>query len=585
MRDAARRIAVAAAVTILSLGALAGPLAAAEEVDLGAYDVPLRADAADGAALVVSGTDGEIGRYGERLEVRLGRRDLVVVNNVSMRTYVEGLAEVPASWPEEALKAQAVAARTYAWWSVRRASFDGYDICATVACQVFHGRAVVDGPDGDRWARAVADTDGQVLTFEGAPILARYSSTSGGATRSNEHVFPSDGAYPYLKGVPDPEDVVSPLHRWRVVFTREEIDRIFAEGQTLRRVVPLAGAEVIPAGGGQTDRLRLWSSDGTSVVLRQSEFRAFVSRTASELFPERFPSRRADGLRLPLTLPSSRFELAVHPDEVVVDGRGYGHAVGMSQYGAKGKADAGWGYEEILAAYYGGIRPSAAAVPERVRVGLRTDVESVRLHSSEPFAVRAGGELITDRGLGTWTVRRGPDRTMRLLAPPGYGAPLVVSPTATSAGSPYEVQVIQLETVVNKPSEVFLEVRDAAGEIVLRRRVGILDPGRHRAAWDLDGPEGQLPPGTYEAALRAVDETGAEVGPPVAVEIQALTASPMRASLLDAAPAPAPVGETRSQLPLAAVLGALAGIVAGSLVPLRSRAPAPRTRVHAGTGS
>ncbi|MGH3443384.1 MAG: SpoIID/LytB domain-containing protein, partial [Nitriliruptorales bacterium] len=559
----ARRIALVAAVALGILGASAAPALAAEEVDLGAYqmfsgfhagisrtalaaeevdlgayEAPLRADAADGAALVLGHDDHEIGRYGERLEVRLGSRDLVVVNDVSMSTYVEGLAEVPTSWPAEALKAQAVAARTYAWWSIRRAAFDGYDICATVACQVFHGRSVVEGPDGDRWAAAVAATEEMALTFDGAPILARYFSTSGGATRSNEHVFPSDGAYPYLKGVDDPEDAVSPLHRWRVAFTREEIDAVFAEGRRLRQVVPLASAELIPAGGGQTDRLRLTSAEGTSVVLRASDFRAFVSGTAAELFPDRFPSERPDGRRLPLTLPSSRFGLTVTPDEVVVDGRGYGHGVGMSQYGAKGKADAGWSFDEILAAYYGGIQPAPSDVPERVRVGVRTDLETVRLRSEEPFTVRAGAELITDRALGTWTVRRAADRTMRLVAPPGYGAPLVVSPTTASAGAPYEIQTIQLETVVNKPAEVFLHVTDAGGEVVLRQRVGVLDPGRHRTTWDLDGPDGQLAPGVYDAALRAVDETGEEAGPSVPVEIRAVTPGEVQASLLGAAPVP-----------------------------------------------
>ncbi|MDQ4131066.1 MAG: SpoIID/LytB domain-containing protein [Actinomycetota bacterium] len=199
---------VIVAVTVLTLGMAEAAGAQANEVSLGAYGEPLLFEAPPGAALEVAG----VGRYSETIEVRSapdGR--LVAINDVSLRTYLEGLAEMPTSWPMEALKAQAVAARTYAWYSILLGTFraQGYDLCAEVACQVFRGREPGETPGGERWVQAVASTEGEVLLEGSAPILARYFSSSGGHTRDNEEVFPGEGPKPYLQGAPDPEDAVS----------------------------------------------------------------------------------------------------------------------------------------------------------------------------------------------------------------------------------------------------------------------------------------------------------------------------------------------------------------------------------------
>src|SRR5438309_1417054 len=123
-------------------------------------------------------------------------------------------------WPMEALKAQAVASRTYVLWEMQHGHWTrfGYDVCATTTCQVYQGADAERGPDGRRWLRAVQQTSGQVLLYGGQPALARYHSSSGGRTLANEVVFPSDGQRPYLRGVADPADGVSPLHHWTVRF-------------------------------------------------------------------------------------------------------------------------------------------------------------------------------------------------------------------------------------------------------------------------------------------------------------------------------------------------------------------------------
>jgi stage II sporulation protein D len=194
MADPRRLVALAVAVGAALVGGLvpAGPAHAQDEpaeeptepVDLGAYGQPLRFVATSEDTTFTLG-DGS--RYGGTLEARLSPSGtMLVVSDVTMQTYVEGLGEVPFSWPMAALKAQVVAARTYAWHSIQLATFVerglGYDICDTVACQVYRGRDWVLGPGGDRWRQAVAETQGEVLTYEGEPILARYFSTSGGHT-------------------------------------------------------------------------------------------------------------------------------------------------------------------------------------------------------------------------------------------------------------------------------------------------------------------------------------------------------------------------------------------------------------------
>ena len=561
MRDALIVVAVLAAVA-----GSAVPSAAAqteERVDLGAYGQPVTFQAAPGAVLEVT----DEGRFVESLDVLLGSDgDLTLVNDVSMTHYVEGIDEVPVDWPMEALKAQAVAARTYAWYVIHNQNYQGYDICATTACQVFHGREPVEDPQGERWVEAVSATQGEVVTHEGEPILARYHSTSGGHTRDNEDVFPSEGPYPYLKGVPDPEDAVSPLHEWQVTFPRDRMNEILSRGESLASVVPMAGIELVAGGPGRTDQVRVTGQDGRQVTLPASRFRAFVSDAASQLWPDEYPSPRGDGRRLPLTLPSSRMSFTVTDEAVVIDGRGYGHGVGMSQYGAKGKAEAGMSYGDILAAYYQGLRPSApAALPDRVRVGVETDGRSFEVRSDEPFAVRVGGQVITERGLGTWRIELLPDGTMGLTAPEGYGAPLVVAPTSASVTDPHSVAVIDLETVVNKPSELFLTVSDASGQIV-RRRIGIVESGRHSVVWDLDGEDGsQLPAGDYQVTLEAVDESGAATGTPQQVTIRepAAPQDPLT-SLLGDVPSD-PGGTPLTLFVLAALAGAALGVVGGRM--------------------
>jgi len=193
---------VRAALAGVALGVLAVPLvphappASAEEGVRVASG--LRFTAPDEALIEVSGIPNAR-RFLDTLELLPRRGGIEVVNELGFDAYLYGLAEVPQSWPEAVLDAQVIAARTYAWRSVQRGAFRDSDICATVACQVFRGAEILLGTNGDRWRDAVDRTSGQVLLFEGEPILARYFSTSGGRTYANEEVFTSSGPFPYLR--------------------------------------------------------------------------------------------------------------------------------------------------------------------------------------------------------------------------------------------------------------------------------------------------------------------------------------------------------------------------------------------------
>ena len=153
--------------------------------------------------------------YRDVIELRPGiAGGVTAVNKVRLENYIRGVVpnESPASWPLEALKAQAVAARSYALGTNSgNAVFDHYD---TVASQVYGGYSS-EHPNTNR---AVARTAGEVLRNDGKVITAYFHSTSGGHTENVENVFQGSEHLPYIRGVKDPWDKASPYHRWKVRY-------------------------------------------------------------------------------------------------------------------------------------------------------------------------------------------------------------------------------------------------------------------------------------------------------------------------------------------------------------------------------
>ncbi len=481
-------------------------------------------------------------RFLGTVELLPRRTGIDVVNELPFDTYLYGLAEVPRSWPRATLEAQVIAARTYAWHVMGLTAYRDHDICATTACQVFRGAEVLLASRGERWRRAVDDTSGQVLLFEREPILARYFSTSGGRTYANEHVFPSSGPRPYLTGIEDPFDALSPLHRWEVRFTRAEFDALLAQGRRLRAVTPFADVERLGAVDDPRAAIRVTGADGRRVDVRAIELRDFLSTRAPELDPERFPPLRSDGAaRLPSVIPTTRYAIGVEGDEVVIEGYGWGHGVGMGQWGAHARALAGQDAAEILAAYYGGIRPTTdPRVPATIRAGMGAatlDVDDdgrptgMRVILVEPGDVRDRTGRLIARGLGTWTVDRVRTRagtatgsTLIVTPPAGHGAPLEVAPTTTYPGlawgpgrelgsvHPGESGAVDVRTVVSKPVLLRLEARRLDDDTVTwTRELGLAERGPHWVrvfAGDAPG----VSAATHRFVLVGTDVTGATAG-------------------------------------------------------------------------
>jgi stage II sporulation protein D len=174
---------------------------------------------------VFGGADNGVrnGLYRGSLEVRTARGPgLNAINVVSIDDYVQGVvpAEVPPVWPPEALKAQAVAARTYALATgVGGLGFNQY---ADTRSQVYRGF----GAETPATNLAVAETHGEVVTYNGAIVVTYFFSTSGGHTENVENVFSRSPPRPWLQGVADPHDDASPYHRWGPYrLSRRDIER------------------------------------------------------------------------------------------------------------------------------------------------------------------------------------------------------------------------------------------------------------------------------------------------------------------------------------------------------------------------
>ena len=210
-----------------------------------------------GGRLVVGGK-----AYRGALRVVRAGKKLQLVNVVSLETYLLGVVpgEMPKDWPLEALKAQAVAARTYAIANlVKDRAFDLY---SDARSQVYYG-ANAESPGT---TRAVTETRGQVLSYEGAPAETFYFSSSGGKTLSALDAFGQD--LPYLVSVEDPWDETSPNHRWET--------RVLG-GQQLARRLGLQGAvtdvSYQPGTPGAPAELRFTTTEGTTSEQRLSDIR------------------------------------------------------------------------------------------------------------------------------------------------------------------------------------------------------------------------------------------------------------------------------------------------------------------------
>jgi stage II sporulation protein D len=294
-----------------------------------------------------------------------------VTVSLPFESYLDGIAEMPASWPMAALEAQAIAARSYALastgWTGQGETLPE-PICSTSSCQVYRGVPLEPYPDLARWERAVRRTRGQVLVYDDRPAETFYFSTSNGHTYGNEDVF-GGSPLPYLRPVTETDDGASPTSHWSATIAYRDLSRF------------LAAAGDRPAGTITDVRLDgsrvVIDGDGGPTTLDVSTFRDDVNAWASCLDPARYPEGG-----LPTTIPSIWFSLTSGRRSVTVTGRGWGHGVGMVQWGAYGKARRGWSADRILSFYYGGFEPQRYPEPGVIQVQVASGLESLSVVAS-----------------------------------------------------------------------------------------------------------------------------------------------------------------------------------------------------------
>lgn len=288
-------------------------------------------------------------------EVLRDRTGLTVVNRLGMESYLLGVvsAEMGRRSPVEqaALRAQAVVSRTYAVRHLRRWRAEGFDLYGTVADQAYGGVAA-ETAEG---RAAVSETRGRVLTYDGALIEAFYFSTCGGRTAEGYEVF-RGAVRPYLRSVSDLNESgsaycsISPRYRWREEWSGEALRA------TLQRNLPPVAGAVSAAIGTVTDiRVTQRSASGRvnqlAIALGATEVRVDGhARIRQVLRPPSGQLLRSTGFSL-MAIGAGR-----NVTSLVIDGAGAGHGVGLCQWGAVGRARAGHGYQQILAAYYPGTR-------------------------------------------------------------------------------------------------------------------------------------------------------------------------------------------------------------------------------------
>lgn len=252
---------------------------------------------------------------------------LTLINWIDLEEYVAGVVtgEVGTQWPLEALKAQAVAARTYVLYKKLENHLQPFDVVASVQDQVYHGHSA----RAESVLQAIAATKGQVVTYDRRPIFAAYSSTAAGPTEDALYVWALD--LPYLKGVDCPFDEQAPRYDWRTTFSLEYLEQQLRKaGYDVGRIATFTPYTFTPSG--RVDRARLLHSRG-EIILRGQDLRRVVGY--SKIF-------------------STQFSIESFGPEVVIVGHGAGHAVGMCQWGMREMAELGYGYQAIIQHYYPG---------------------------------------------------------------------------------------------------------------------------------------------------------------------------------------------------------------------------------------
>lgn len=343
--------------------------------------------------------------YRNVIQINISGNNLSAINLIDIDEYLYGVvpSEMPSSWHTEALKAQAVAARNYAYSNLGLHSSEGFDVCDTVHCQVYNGIT----SEKDSTNKAIDDTKGIFAYYKGERINAVYSSSNGGYSENSENVW--DNRVEYLRAIKDTNEEGGKV--WERSFTFDELTNLASNIGNVNEVI-LENSNVT----GRVISLTLVGDNGKKVLTKEEirtffakspsgslESRNFVIKNANSQTTNNFQNINqlyvADKGRLyqldfqnsysisssqiskknnsqtlidknqnvvsinNLTNTSNQNNISSETtsikrsssSSVTFSGRGWGHGVGMSQYGANSLANKGYKYDEILKYYYTGI--------------------------------------------------------------------------------------------------------------------------------------------------------------------------------------------------------------------------------------
>lgn len=275
----------------------------------------------------------------QQIPIKVYRTKTKQVEQLPLERYIEGVvaAEMPAEFQLEALKAQAMAARTYIVRRLQEGDFSDVPEGAYVLDTVKHQVYLNEEERKEQWKsdfawknakirEAVYETAGIILSYQGEPIEATFFSVSNGYTENAEDYW--NVPLPYLKSVESPWDRQSPKFQRQISFPVEEVERKL-------------GVRLHVSASTKSDKWYkvLKMTDGQRIGLIEIGGKSFTGRQVREL----------------LGLPSTAFTMKLASGRIFFLTKGYGHGVGMSQWGAQGMAEQGKSAEEIVKHYYRGI--------------------------------------------------------------------------------------------------------------------------------------------------------------------------------------------------------------------------------------
>ena len=258
--------------------------------------------------------------------IRTPDNHITVINDINVEDYIKGVLyhEVSNKWPMEALKAQAVAARTYALYSINSAD-KPYDMTNDIYSQVYGGR------DSERYRTdlAVDYTRGQVLTYNNKIIPAYFHATCGGMTEDARELWNLPDLPP-LRGVPCPFCQNSPHFHWKKNFRLRDIqDALNLHGYKVGSIKDISIVDRDRSD--RIEHLKITQKNGQELIIKGKDFRDLMG---------------------PNVLMSNNYEIAPQGYYVDFIGKGWGHGVGLCQWGALGMAQQQFNYRQILAYYY-----------------------------------------------------------------------------------------------------------------------------------------------------------------------------------------------------------------------------------------